>query len=208
MTPTVATGCAERGDRIDELADAVRRERRRLGASDDLGGCIDSELSSVDRVLARIQREGLTRGPVFCEWGSGLGGGCGAAALNGFQPIGIEIHGALVRAARSIADRLGLSTAFAEGTFLLPGDEDLGSFAHEMTTRRFDRSAWGEAGLAPVDCDVVFAYPWPGEEDFVDRVFARHAGADSLLMTFHDFDHVFVQRKNLDELALEPVGWL
>lgn len=198
----------DRATKLAELAAAVGIERTRLGRTDDLGGCIDSELSSIDRALSRIQSEGLTRGPVFCEWGSGLGGVCGAAALNGFEPVGIEIHGALVHAARAISTRLALGVAFTEGTFLLPGDEDLIPFAHARTTTRFDRAAWGEAGLMPGDCDVVFAYPWPGEESFVDRVFSRHAGADSLLMTFHDFDRVFVQRKHLDEPALHPMGWM
>ena len=38
---------------------------------------LGSELPAVDRALSRIQNEGLARGPVFCEWGSGLGGVCG-----------------------------------------------------------------------------------------------------------------------------------
>jgi len=193
--------------RLGRLAAAVQRHRHELGEADLLGGTVESELSSVDRVLARIQRDGLARGSVFCEWGSGLGGVCGAATLNGFQSVGIEIQGSLVRAARAIATELDLASAFAEGTFLLPGDEDLGEFPQPGTHRHFGQEAWTETGLAPTECDVVFAYPWPGEEAFVDRVFSRHAGADSLLMTFHDFDRVFVQRKLDAESALLPVGW-
>jgi hypothetical protein len=62
--------------------------------------------------------------------------------------------------------------------------------------------------VTPGDCDIVFAYPWPGEEAFVDAVFARHASPDALLLTFHDRDRVLLQRKISDCENLESVGWL
>lgn len=175
----------------------------------DLGFYVGSELPALDRVLSRIQAEGFARGPVFCEWGSGLGGVCGVAALNGFTPRGIEIQGQLVDSARSLAEDLELPMVFAQGTFLLPGDEDLAADGAATHTRLdFDNDAWKELNLAPEDCDVVFAYPWPGEEAFVDKVFARHASGDALLLTFHDFDRVLVQRKLAHEAELLPLGWM
>jgi hypothetical protein len=191
------------------LAHLVEEVRERLLAlpGDDRGGYVGSELPAVNRVLARIQAEGLAHGPMFCEWGSGLGGVCGVAALNGFSALGIEIQGELVDSARSIAKDLDLPTVFAEGTFLLPGDEDLaGATAH--TRLAFDCDAWDELDLAPEDCNVVFAYPWPGEEAFVDGVFARHASPGALLLTFHDWGRVLVQRKLADGGELTPLGWM
>ncbi|MFQ5417340.1 MAG: hypothetical protein ACE5FL_09880 [Myxococcota bacterium] len=173
----------------------------------DRGGYVGSELLAVNRVLARIQAEGLAQGPLFCEWGSGLGGVCGVAALNGFSPFGIEIQGELVDSARSMAKALDLPTVFAEGTYLLPGDEDL-AVATERTRLAFDCRAWDELELAPEDCNVVFAYPWPGEEALVDDVFARHASPGALLLTFHDWDLVLVQRKLADAAELLPLGWM
>jgi len=188
------------------LMEAVR-ERFLALHGDDLADYVGSELLAVNRVLARIQAEGLARGPLFCDWGSGLGGVCGVAALNGFSPFGIEIQRELVDSARSLAKGLGLAMVFAEGTFLLPGDEDLTTgMAHTRPT--FDRHAWNELGLAPEDCDVVFAYPWPGEEACLDGVFARHASPGALLSTFHDWDHVLVQRKLADGEKLQSLGWM
>ncbi len=183
-------------------------KRRSLLTDSERGAFVGSELPAVDRALSRIQAEGLARGPVFCEWGSGLGGACGAAALNGFTPFGIEIQRDFVESARALAENLNLAMVFAEGTFLLPGDEDLTDPATLHTGLVFDRRAWDELDLAPADCDVVFAYPWPGEESIVDGAFARHASPGALLLTFHDFDKVLVQQKRNDQQGLRTLGWL
>ncbi len=183
-------------------------KRRSLLTGSERGAFVGSELPAVDRALSRIQAEGLARGPVFCEWGSGLGGACGVAALHGFTPLGIEIQREFVDSARALAENLSLPMVFAEGTFLLPGDEDLAGTATLHTELTFDSRAWDEIDLAPSDCDVVFAYPWPGEEAIVDAVFARHASPDALLLTFHDFDRVLVQRKLDDQQGLQTLGWM
>ncbi len=172
------------------------------------GDFVGSELTTVDRALSRIQAECLARGPVFCEWGSGLGGVCGVAALNGFTPFGIEIRRNFVESARALAENLDLAMVFAEGSFLLPGDEDLTDTMAIHTELTFDRSAWDALDLAPAECDVVFAYPWPGEESVVDSAFARHASPGALLLTFHDHDRVLVQHKHSDQQGLRTIGWL
>ena len=56
-------------------------------------------------------------GPVFCEWGSGLGESMGVVAINGFRPHGIEIQLELVASARSLASDLNYAMVFAEGVF-------------------------------------------------------------------------------------------
>jgi len=184
------------------------RKRASLLTGRDRGEFVGSELLTVDRALSRIRAEGLARGPVFCEWGSGLGGACGVAALHGFTSLGIEIRREFVDAARALAEQLSLSMVFAEGTFLLPGDEDLIGTSTLHTERTFDSRAWDEMDLAPADCDVVFAYPWPGEEAIVDGAFARHASPKALLMTFHGFDRVLVQRKRDHQEDLQTLGWM
>ena len=183
-------------------------KRASLLTGDDRDAFVGSELLTVNRALSRIRAEGLARGLVFCEWGSGLGGACGVAALNGFTPLGIEIQREFVDSARSLAENLDLAMVFAQGTFLLPGDEDLVNTATLHTELTFDSRAWDEMDLAPADCDVVFAYPWPGEEAIVDGAFARHASPDALLLTFHDFDRILVQRKLDDQRGLRTLGWM
>jgi len=203
----IATDTSSSGAQLDRLVAEVGRRQLAL-TGDARGAFVGSELSAVDRVLARIRSEGLASGLVFCEWGSGLGGVCGVAALNGFTPLGIEIHKELVDSARSLADDLDLPMIFARGTFLREGDEDLVHRADEHTNLDCDDDAWDEMDLLPEDCDVVFAYPWPGEENFVDAVFSRHAAPEALLLTFHDHDRVLVQRKLAGESALRPLGWM
>lgn len=194
------------GEAVAQLEAEVRRRELALPGA-DRGTYVGSGLGAVNRALARIRAEGLATGLLFCEWGSGVGGVCGVAALHGFRPVGIEIRGELIDAARSMAKDLALPTVFAEGTFLLPGDEPLTADAAH-THCSFDRAAWDALGMTPGDCDVVFAYPWPGEEACVDRVFARHASAGALLMTFHDWDRVLLQRKLADSESLQSLGWM
>lgn len=196
--------------KVDEtlarLVEAVRVRELALSGS-DRGDYVGSALSAVNRVLARIQAEGLASGSLFCEWGSGVGGVCAVAALNDFTPVGIEIQGKLVEAARSMAEEFEFPMVFAEGTYLLPGDEDLAT-ATSHTRLSFDCHAWDALGVGPEECDVVFAYPWPGEEACVDGVFGRHAKPGALLLTFHDWDRVLVQRKLADTAKLLPLGWM
>lgn len=194
----------------DEAIAQLEEEVRRRVLALPSGGCgayVGSGLGAVNRALARIRAEGLAPGPLFCEWGSGVGGVCGVAALNGFSPVGIEIQRELIDAARSMAKDLALPTVFAEGTFLLPGDEALAAdTTHTHCT--FEHDAWDALGMTPGDCDIVFAYPWPGEEACVDGVFARHASSGALLLTFHDWDRVLLQRKLPDSENLQSLGWM
>jgi hypothetical protein len=195
------------GTTLDLLIEEVGK-RRSLLTGGDSSAFVGSELPTVDRVLSRIQAEGLARGPVFCEWGSGLGGVCGVASLNGFTPLGIEIRRSFVDSARELAENLVLPMVFAEGTYLLPGDEDSVGQTPLHTELTFNSRAWDELDLAPADCDVIFAYPWPGEEAIVDSVFLRRACPDALLLTFHDFDRLLVQRKLADRPELQVLGWM
>jgi hypothetical protein len=195
------------GDAVACLVEAVGERLLTFPQAEDRG-FVGSDLVALDRVMSRIQAEGLAPGLVFCEWGSGLGGGCGVAALNGFKAFGIEIQRELVEAARSLAEERALEMCFAAGTFLLPGDQDLTRHPTSHTRLSFNDRAWSELNLAPGDCDVVFAYPWPSEEIVVDAVFARHASPDALLVTFHDHDRVFVQRKVAGQQKLLTLGWM
>jgi hypothetical protein len=203
----LANGTDSAGSALSLLVEEVNKRSSLLTGS-DRGAFVGSELPTVNRALSRVKAEGLTRGPVFCEWGSGLGGVCGVAALNGFTALGIEIHREFVDSARALAENLNLPMVFAEGTYLLPGDEDLVGAGTIHTERTFDGCAWDELDLAPADCDVVFAYPWPGEEAIVEGTFARHASAEALLMTFHGFDRVLVQRKLDHQEDLQTLGWM
>jgi len=192
----------------DALARIVHEVGRRTPSpreDDDYVGC---ELEALHRALSVIQAEGLARGRRFCEWGSGLGGGCGVASLNGFDAVGIEIRPDLVASSRALVEDLGLPVVFAEGSFLLPGDENLPAAATARTRLRIDSPQWRTVALQSEESDVVFVYPWPGEEQFIEAVFSRRATSGALLLTFHDRGRVLAQRKLVDQAELRVIGWL
>ena len=53
-------------------------------------------------------------------------------------------------------------------------------------------------GLGPDEFDLVFAYPWPGEEEVVERLFERFAGDSALLLTFNGLEDLQLRRKIAD----------
>ena len=69
---------------------------------------------------------------------------------------------------------------FAQGTFLLPGDDALTADTTH-TNRTFEHVAW-------------------------DAVFARHASSGALLLTVHNRDRVLLQRKLPDSENLQSLG--
>ena len=170
-------------------------------------GYVCSELPAVAAALQSVIDKDQARGPVFCEWGSGLGGVCAVAASMSLQAHGIEIHAVLVDAARDLLTELGLEAEVAHGSFLLPGDEGLVvGCAH--TAAEVSTDAYRELGVSPEAVDIVFAYPWPGEEEMHDRVFHRHATEGALLLTYHENSRVLVQRHLGADRELQAVEWV
>ncbi len=55
--------------------------------------------------------------------------------------------------------------------------------------------AYGELGLGPHDFDVVFAYPWPGEECLIEDLFEKYAAEEALLLTCNQYNSVRLRRK-------------
>ena len=42
---------------------------------------------------------------------------------------------------------------------------------------------------------MIFAYPWPGDEEVVDALFLEFGAAGALLVTYHGIEGVRVRRK-------------
>ena len=104
----------------------------------------------------------------------------------GFEAYGIEIDTELVEVARRLAERHGSDARFAAGSFVPSGyvwksgtgDDRLGTLA------------LGEPAYAALGCDlsyfdVVFAYPWDGEEPVLRDIMRRH-GATHATLLLHD----------------------
>ncbi len=162
-------------------------------------GFVQSDFTRVYETLAVVVETHLAPGPTFCEWGSGFGVAAGLACLLGFHAHGIEIEPELIDHARALAEDFDLHVEFAHGTFVPPGREEL--------TDDVDEFAWlvpggadghEELDLDPDDVDVVFAYPWPGEEAAVEQLFDACAAHGAVLVTYHGIEDVRVRRKVRD----------
>ena len=186
-------------DQLDALREMLPAHQELLRGVDHPGH-VASDLDPVVRAIAHVCSPGLARGDLFCEWGSGLGFATLAAATFGFRAHGIERHAELVDAARALAGDTGIEASFACGSFLLDDDED------PQGTRL--APAYDELGLAPAEIDLVFSYPWPGEELSCDEAFMRHTRPGALLLTFHDHDRVLLQRHEEGAAELVPLGWV
>src|SRR5205809_587865 len=51
--------------------------------------------------------------------------------------------------------------------------------------------------LDPDDFDVVFAYPWPDEDQMTADLFQRFAAPGAVLVTFHGGDDLRIRRKSV-----------
>jgi hypothetical protein len=119
----------------------------------------------------------------FLEWGSATGVITIVADLMGYDAYGIELDSSLVRVARDLAARAGSDARFAVGSFIPMGwkwrprnaDGRTGTIGH-------GRSGYLELGRPLSDFDIVYAFPWSGEESMLLDLFRCHGHEDACLL--------------------------
>lgn len=117
-----------------------------------------------ERVLATLT-ELRAPGKRFLEWGSATGVITIMADMLGFDARGIELDAGLVEMARDLAERHGSSARFAAGSFLPTGYEWRPRDGDgRRGTIGYGPSAYPTLGLPLDEFDIVYAYPWTGEE--------------------------------------------
>ncbi len=164
-------------------------------------GFVPSDFVTVYQALRAITEENLAPGTSLCEWGSGFGVVASLATMLGFKVCGIEIERDLVDASRRLADDFGLPVEFVHGSFVPSGAEADVEEAYADTSTEFfwlvtdADDAYDELGLGPHDYDVVFAYPWPGEECLIEGLFEKYAAEEALLLTYSQYNSVCLRRK-------------
>jgi hypothetical protein len=129
--------------------------------------------------LTAIRAPGLR----FLEWGSATGVITIMADLLGFDAYGIELDESLVGTARDLARRFDSRARFAAGSFLpegyewkpRTGDGRLGTIGQ-------GRSGYLELGRPLDDFDVVFGYPWQGEEAMMHDLMRCYGGRGARLL--------------------------
>ncbi|OWK35142.1 hypothetical protein [Fimbriiglobus ruber] len=177
------------------LREADRRIEDCLSSS-RITGFVPSNYPGAYEILQSLISSSVIRGPLFCEWGSGYGVVTGLAAGLGYDAHGIEAEGELVDSARQLAEDFGLDTTFAHGSFVPRGGEErvltAGNYSWLITDADY---AYEDLGLDLADFDVVYAYPWPDEEDVTAQLFERYAGDGAVLLTFHGGTDFRLRRK-------------
>lgn len=140
---------------------------------------VAADYDSVLRALLAQRGAGLR----FLEWGSATGIITIMADLLGFEAYGIELDPHLVRTARELAGRYGSGARFAAGSFLpagyryrpAGGDGRLGTIGDGS-------SAYPELRHPLEDFDVVYAFPWHGEEPMMHDLMRTYGGRGARLL--------------------------
>jgi len=157
---------------------------------------VPADFRRVYGALVAVHGAGLAPVDGFCEWGSGFGVVAGLAAQVGFEACGIEIQRDLVEQAQSLVADHDLDVEFAHGSFIPEAAEHLADVQDDLATLgRGVSDGYEELGLDPEDFGVIYAYPWPGEEEVVETIFEAVAARGALLVTYRSTEDVVVQRK-------------
>jgi hypothetical protein len=157
---------------------------------------VPSDFELVYRALVAIQSQHLATGQRLVEWGSGLGVVTCMAVWIGFDAVGIEVERRLVQMAEELATRHGIAAQFACGNFVPHGAQLRADHSGDTLWLSSEGpEGYRELELEPDDFDVVFAYPWPGEEQVIFDLFTDYAAVGALLLTYHGQDGVRLTRK-------------
>lgn len=121
----------------------------------------------------------------FLELGSGLGVITILADLLGLDAYGIELDPWLHGQSLALAERHGSRAMLAHGSFVPEAARH--HMAHTDTdflTVREGEPAFREIGMQLADFDVIYAFPWPGEEDRYLELARHHARRDAKLVLY------------------------
>jgi len=132
-----------------------------------------------------LRRDEALRGDLFCEWGCGFGVATAIAGVLGFEAYGIEIESELAGQAARLAADLGIDVTIMTRSFLPEGyevSEGMGGIDLVKPTGFPVPPTYDD--LDPVDIDIFFVYPWPGEEEFVMELFEEIASEDAILLMY------------------------
>lgn len=140
---------------------------------------VAADYERVLEALLRLRRPGVR----FLEWGSATGVITIMADMLGFEAYGIELDAELVTIARGLAERFQSRAQFAAGSFLpagyrwKPRDGD-----GRSGTIGDGASGYLELQLPLEDFDLVYAYPWSGEEPMMHDLMRRYGGTGARLL--------------------------
>lgn len=193
---------AEAGAFIEDAQERVERFIHARRTSEPIPSFVVCDFVMAHRAIQAIVEQRLAPGPVFCEWGAGFAVAAGLAAIQGLGSYAIEIHRDLVDQASRLLDDHSIEVELAQGS-LVPegGDEIVDEMASQDWLKTNEHPAYDELGIDVSDIDLVFAYPWPGEEGLIETLFNSFAADGALLLTYHGMNEIKLQRKIHDGSA-------
>jgi hypothetical protein len=152
---------------------------------------VAADYELVLQTLITLRAPGLR----FLEWGSATGVITIMADMLGFDSYGIELDGSLVAVARRLAEKHESAATFAEGSFLPAGYE----WRSSSGDRRHGTIGSGESAYPKLrhpleDFDVVYSYPWNGEEPLMHDLMQRYGQPGGLLMVHRGTGGIVVHR--------------
>lgn len=151
---------------------------------------VAADYERVLRALLPLRNPGAR----FLEWGSATGIVTITADMLGFDACGIEIDADLVATAREVAERFDSDGRFAVGSFL-PDDFEWtpDSGDGRLGTIRRGAAAYPALDRSLEEFDVVFGYPWTGEEAMMLDLMHERGGRGACLL-MHGADDVRLYR--------------
>jgi len=168
--------------RLAELADEGWEIWRRFDEEvrqDHFHPFVPADYDGVLRTLLALRRPGLR----FLEWGSATGVIAIMADLLGYEAYGIELDPGLVDIARGLAERYDSRARFAAGSFLPAGYRWRPPSGDGRTGTIGDGpSAYPELGHPLEDFDVVYGFPWDGEQGMMLDLMQRYGGRGARLL--------------------------
>jgi hypothetical protein len=117
----------------------------------------------------------------------------------GFDVIGIESEWDLLQEGKLTARQWSVPVELIHGNFLPDGAESLAEDPGLPSLGHAVPSAYELLGLDLDDFAIVYAYPWPGEDDFHEAVFDRFAAAGAMLLLFCGPNDIRLWRKQQRE---------
>jgi hypothetical protein len=165
--------CDEGWSRWERFDGDVRRHRFHPFVAADYEAVLDA--------LVPLARPGRR----FLEWGSATGVITIMADLLGYSAYGVELDEGLVREARELARIRGSGATFCAGSFLPTGYRRPPRTDGEPDTIGEGPSGYLELGIPLDEFDVVFGYPWPGEELVMIDLMQQYGSKDALLLLYH-----------------------
>lgn len=179
------------------LADADARIDLYCGSRSHLRrtGFFPSDYEQVHRTLgALLQLD--TDARQLGEWGSGFGVVAGLGVLLGYEACGIEIDPELVEISRGLLEDHDLDARIMQGNFIpeayATADD---SWDADSATVLSGAEAYADMDLEIKDFDVIFAYPWPTEEEQYCDLFEHFADYGAVLLTFSMMEGMRAYRK-------------